>query len=235
QLIPHPTSEEAENTNNPVAEAVDVVSELQPESPANSIDPDWLAIQSQAAWNGLALLWEEPEGGIEIRLACDGQVARHWACLKADGSLARIKQLGLPVILQLQGATPALLLLQGINGDRLLVGAPGTALTLSRSAIEDRWFGAYIVAWPQASSWPQEIERGDTGPAVETVLQLASMAKTPYAGGQEFEVEFERWLVDFQLSYGLEADGIVGPRTLLYLIRPSISKTGLLSSWKGEG
>jgi general secretion pathway protein A len=229
----------------PIAEVVEESSPPKKEMPAtppvmsvtrqqSMIDPDWLAIQSQAAWGGLALLWDEPDGGAEIELACQGQLTRNWACLKADGSLARIKQLGLPVVLLLQGSDPGLLLLQGVDGNRLLAGAPGTTLTLSRDAVEDKWFGAYMVAWPQASGWPKEIEKGDRGPAVDTVLRLASMAENPYSGRQVFGDEFERWLVNFQLAYGLDSDGIVGPKTLLYLMRPSISRPALIFNWQEE-
>ncbi len=208
---------------------------LPPAMPEEALDADWLRIQHQAAWQGLASLWNEPAGGPDIDAACNEQINVRWACLKSDGSFARIIQLGLPVILQLQRSKPSLLLLQGIDGDHLLAGAPGTTLTLSRRAVEDRWFGDYMVAWPQAASWPREIARGDSGPAVDTVLRLAGLAEPPYSGRNEFEAEFENWLVGFQYRYGLESDGIVGPRTLLYLIRPSIAQPGLQSSWQGEG
>lgn len=198
---------------------------------SSTLDEDWLDIQDQAAWQGLATLWDEPGVGNAIRTACNEGNADGWACLKGDGSLARIAQLGLPVILQLQGPESDLLLLQGIKGDRLLVGAPGTTLTVSRLAVEDRWYGDYMVAWPQATNWPREIASGDGGQAVATVVQLARLSDQPYRGAAVFGTDFESWLIQFQQRYGLEADGIVGPRTLLYLIRPSIGEPGLLSDW----
>ena len=151
-----------------------------------ALDQDWLDIQDQAAWRGLATLWNEPGGAQAIRTACDDGNTQGWACLRGEGSLARIRQLGLPVILQLQGPGSGLLLLQGVDGERLLAGAPGTTMTLSRKLIEDRWFGAYLVAWPQAVNWPREIARGDSVPAVETVLYLAGLADQPYTGSREF-------------------------------------------------
>ena len=198
------------------------------------LDEDWLLDQHQAAWRGLASLWNEPAADAAIKLACNQAIDTGWACLKGNGSLARIRQLGLPVVLQLQNSATGLLLLQGIDGDRLLAGAPGATRTVSRRAVEDRWFGAYMVAWPQAVSWPREIARGDSGTAVDTVISLAALADDAYTGSSEFEGEFESWLVKFQLRYGLESDGIIGPHTLLYLIRPSIHEPGLLSSWQEE-
>jgi general secretion pathway protein A len=198
------------------------------------LDEDWLSIQNQAAWRGLATLWNEPVAGPAIEAACNDGADQRWACWKGDGSLARIQRLGLPVILQLPGASSSYLLLQGMDGDHLLAGAPGTARTLLRSSVEERWFGAYIVAWPQSASWPREIERGDVGPAVDTVLELAGLSENPYKGESVFGSEFENWLISFQMQNGLDADGIVGPRTLLYLIRPSITDPVLKSEWQEE-
>lgn len=195
---------------------------------------DWLAVQHLSAWRGLASLWGEPQAGSALEAACTGSGSTGWACLRENGSLARIAQLALPVVLQLQGDQPGLLLLQGISDEHLLVGAPGATLTVSRRAVEDRWLGSYLVAWPQAANWPREIERGDTGPAVNAVIQMAAKADQPYTGGPVFGAEFERWLVSFQLRFGLDTDGIVGPRTLLYLMRPSITQPALLVEW-GEG
>ena len=223
-----------------VAEAAQTVVQPEPAgdvSPAAlatpaGLDEDWLEIQHQAAWQGLASLWKDSGGGDPIASACSGGEVVAWACLRENGSLARIRQLGLPVILQLQGSTPRFLLLQGIKGDRLLAGAPGTLKTVSRQAVEDRWLGAYMVAWPQAANWPREIARGDSGPAVDTLIALAAMADAPYSGQPAFGAELENWLLGFQQRYGLDADGIVGPRTLLYLIRPSISEPELVSDWQ---
>ena len=237
---PNPVSESVSTLQPEPEPVVDDLPDQQQEVVAVAaslpvlLDNDWLDLQNEASWPGLAALWNEPAGGDAIRTACRDGNSLGWACLKAEGSLARIAQLGLPVVLQLQGDSPQLLLLQGIDGTRLLVGAPETSLTVSRQAVEDRWFGAYVVAWPQAANWPREIARGDTGPAVETVLDLARIADKPYTGQAVFELEFEHWLVEFQQRFGLDADGIVGPRTLLYLIRPSISEPGLETSWPEE-
>jgi len=218
---------------------VDVVqaAEAKPAAITNpaGLDEHWLEIQHQAAWQGLASLWQDSGGGDPIASACNGADVAGWACLRENGSLARIRQLGLPVILQLQGNVPRFLLLQGIQGDRLLAGAPGSVMTVSRQAVEDRWLGAYWVAWPQAANWPGEIARGDSGPAVDTIIELASMAAVPYGGQPAFGAELESWLVGFQQQYGLDTDGIVGPRTLLYLLRPSIRGPELATDWHSHG
>lgn len=210
-------------------------SPLPAEPLPETLDDNWLRIQHRAAWQGVAVAWGEPAAAEQIESACEGVRQSAWACLRETGSFARIEQLGLPVVLQLQGSQPGLLMLQGLDGERLLVGAPGTERTLAREAVEQRWLGDYLVAWPQAANWPREIRRGDRGAAVQTVLRLAGETDVPYRGPTRFDAEFERWLLDFQRRHALAADGIVGPRTLLYLMRPSISKPTLKQGWTEEG
>ena len=65
-------------------------------------------------------------------------------------------------------------------------------------------------------------------------LDLAARADSPYTGQRVFGREFEAWLIGFQARHGLEQDGIVGPETLLYLIRTSIEEPALMSDWSRE-
>jgi general secretion pathway protein A len=121
-----------------------------------------------------------------------------------------------------------------MQGDQLLVGSGPAQMVVSRDEIEARWYGDYFVAWPQAPDWPREIGLGDTGEPVERIVQLARRAPAAYDGPPAFDAGFERWLVDFQVRNGLEADGIVGPKTLLYLMRHSIEEPRLVMTLEGE-
>ncbi len=206
----------------------------EPELPG-TLDAPWLEVQHEAAWTGLAMLWGEPDGGAAVEAACRGAAGTGFACVRETGSWARLLQLGLPVVLLLQGEEDLNLLLQGADDDRLLVGAPATELTVSRAAVEDSWFGAYFVAWPQSPNWPREIARGASGPAVDTVLGLAAAEpERPFEGEAVFDAAFEQWLITFQRRHALRPDGIVGPRSLLYLMRNAISEPVLRSSWETE-
>jgi len=103
-----------------------------------------------------------------------------------------------------------MLLVLGVDDERALVG-DGQPITVSRSEIDRRWLGSYLVAWPQASGWPAEIGLGDNGSAAL--------------------ISFEHWLKGFQMRNGLEPDGIVGRHTLLYLITASIDEPELKQTW----
>ncbi len=236
-LAPAPPPESAQpvaEVAEPAAVAAPPPADAAPSAPAR-LQPDWLAREHDAAWRGLGTLWEDPGGGGLIGAACSGVAGTGYGCLRDRGSWARIRQLGLPVVLLLRGAEERLLLLRGLNDERVLVGSPGNEQAVPRSQLEPLWLGTYFVAWPQAPTWPRQIGRDDSGPAVDTVLGLAAGVDPPYTGPGEFGVGFEDWLKAFQSSHGLQADGIVGPNTLLYLMRPSISSPTLLTHWEARG
>ena len=191
-------------------------------------DADWWRAQHLSAWDALAGLWREPGAGGAIQSACDGVAGTGFSCLRESGNWSRIRQLGLPVILVLRGDAARLLVLRGFVGDGLLVGSEGDGAVVARSTVEPRWFGEFLVAWPQAPEWPTELRRGASGPAVDIVMRLASLAEPPWQGGGVFDAEFESWLLAFQRRNGLDPDGIVGPNTLLHLMAPTIDEPQLL-------
>ena len=212
--------------SDPIEEPVRA--ELETETVLGS---DWLGNHQHSAWQGLAEIWHQPGAAFSIKAACNGDEGRGYACLRDQGSWSRIKRLGLPVVLILQEQPPVYLLLQGINEKLLLVGTADHLKTVSKDAVDSQWLGAYFVVWPQANEWPTEVSRGNNGPAVTTIIEMATRVDVPYHGGQVFDAAFEGWLKDFQIRNGLQADGIVGRNTLLYLMTASIDEPQLLQSW----
>lgn len=196
-------------------------------APALSLETDWLDEQHALAWLGLAELWDNAGQAEAIRAACEGRPRTGYGCLRETGNWSRISRLGLPVLLVLQTEPSRNLLLRGIGDTRVQVGTGDDFRWLPRRLIEDHWLGEYLVAWPQAPDWPTQIQRGETGQAVDIVIELAAQADSPWNGGTAFDGAFESWLKTFQRRHGLEADGIVGPVTLLHLIAPTISSPRL--------
>ena len=197
-----------------------------------ALDKAWLEDHQQTAWQGLADLWQQPGAAFAIQAACNGNNSLGYACLRDQGNWSKINRLGLPAVLILYEDTLSFLLLQGVDGDRLLVGTPETSTTVSRESVESLWLGTYLIAWPQAAGWPSLIRQGATGPAVATIMEMATRVDDPYSGEPVFDASFELWLKNFQLRNGLEADGIVGRNTLLHLMTSSIDEPKLLRTWE---
>ncbi len=198
----------------------------------STLDSTWLDNHQRLVWQGIAQTWHDNGSDMAIQSACDGDNSFGYACLRDQGSWSKIKRLGLPVVLVLQGETLFYLLLLGVDEKRLLVGLPDQSLTVSRDTVDSQWLGTYFVAWPQATGWPVEVKRGDTGPAVATIMEMATHVDVPYHGGRVFDAAFEFWLKGFQVRNGLEADGIIGRKTLLYLMTASIEEPRLLETWE---
>jgi len=182
----------------------------------------------------VAGLWRDPESAPAVQAACDGAVGTGFACIREQGNWSRIRQLGLPVVLVLRGGQARLLLLRGFAGEALLVGADDEPLRVVRDAVEERWLGEYYVTWPQAPDWPLEIRRGEAGAAVDIVMEMAALADPAWIGGGLFDEDFENWLMSFQRRNGLQADGIIGPKTLMYLVAPTIVEPRLVADTREE-
>ncbi len=195
-----------------------------------TLDRAWLDAQDLRAFQGLAEAWQRGDDAALLESSCLGQEGLGFACVRDQGNWQRIAQLGLPVVLVLPGAPAHHVLVSGLQDQRVRIGSGAAAEWMDRSALEAHWFGEFLVAWPQDQDWPQEIRRGDQGGPVMRVLDLATRAEPPYAGEAAFGTDFEQWLMRFQTRNGLHADGIVGPKTLLYLMRFSIQEPRLLTA-----
>jgi len=234
ELAATPLTDSAEaEVLTPVANAVGGVHEsvslaAEPVAVAPGLDMSWLESQHAQAWNAMATLWQDQESADDIQLACDGVQGRGYGCWRNNGSWARVQQLGLPVLLVLQDEDTRYLLLRGMSGDALLVGDEQSSIEISRAELESRWLGEFIVPWPQAPHWPYQIRRGESGAAVDIIMEMASLAEPPWHGEGVFDQGFESWLMSFQRRNGLKADGIVGPNTLLYLMAPTIPQPRLI-------
>jgi general secretion pathway protein A len=199
-----------------------------------SVDTDWLDRQHRQAWQGMAGLWRDRDSSAAVQAACEGTARTGFACIREQGNWSRIRQLGLPVVLVLRDDRARLLLLRGFAGEALLAGAEDEPLRVARGAVEERWLGEYYVAWPQAPDWPPEIRRGESGAAVDIVMEMAALVDPAWRGSGLFDEDFETWLMAFQRRNGLQADGIIGPRTLMYLVAPTIVEPRLIAD-TGEG
>jgi general secretion pathway protein A len=216
----------------PEPEPEPAVLELPVDLEIKALDKTWLEEHQQVVWQGLAEMWGQPGAAFTIQAACNGDNSLGYACLRDQGNWSKINHLGLPVVLVLQGELPGYLLLQGVDNDRLLVGYGDQSATVSRDSVEPRWLGTYLVAWPQAADWPPFVGRGDTGPAVSTIMDMAARVDEPYDGQPVFDAAFELWLKNFQLRNGLQSDGIVGRNTLLHLMTASIEEPKLRRTWE---
>lgn len=198
----------------------------------DELTEQWLDAYQARVWQDMADVWQDDNAANIIQKACDGDSTLGYVCLRDQGSWSKIKRLGLPVVLILQGTLPSYVLLRGMDDEFLLLGGASDSLTVRQNQVDANWLGAYMVVWPQARDWPVAVKRGDEGGAVATIMQMAQRVDNPYPGAPVFDTTFESWLKDFQQLNGLNADGIVGRNTLLHLMTASIEEPKLSQAWE---
>jgi len=235
QLLPG-SIELVQNTdNNPVGEitdtdtganlhaditAVDVVAKPEPAVQLSAADRYRASKQS---WSGLAQVWGIDGQGSLLTESCNKHQANGFACIKLQGSWRRIRDLNIPVIIELgNGNSPDHLLLTGLVGDKAEIYPLGQ---VDLQALEEDWRGRYFVTWPQDPDWPLTIRADEAeGEVAQRLKSLAQLLVPAWQGdlSAQADPQFGSWLRTFQRSWGLEDDGIIGPETLLYLIAPSL-------------
>ena len=196
-----------------------------PAVPQPSLDPDGLARAAAAlpagadlvAWTHLLGLWRADPAQVEVREAarCPARIAPGLSCLRGSGNLAKLRALGLPVLLVLHPGgrrTLALLLALDEDGARLDLGT--RTITVPYATLDQAWLGQYLVVWREPAFLPETVRRGEAGAAVDWVqAQLARFdTLRPAASGPYlYDETMEARVRQVQAGFGLVPDGIVGP------------------------
>ncbi|MHC1697019.1 MAG: AAA family ATPase [Geobacteraceae bacterium] len=177
------------------------------------------------AFNAIARMWGvTPLSGRQAPLKhvnVDGYAAECGLRLSRNkGNLGALLRLDYPAILELslpEGKGLRYVSLIGREGT-LLVIAPHT--TINSSELEKLWSGRSFLPWKNVRNLPLMSRRGDNGESVKSLRLL--LAKAGYYQGPAtplFDDEMFEAVKRFQAAQGIEADGVVGGRTLLLLYR----------------
>jgi general secretion pathway protein A len=143
-------------------------------------------------------------------------------CLQGSAGWAGLIAYDRPAVLALaaeNGATVPVLLRQ-TSGLQAEVEVDGRPLSVPVDELERYWTGDFALLWrtpPGGSATLQVGDRGDDVKWLRDQLQrvtgLASIEPDP----RRFGTALQQLLRNFQNSQNLAADGIAGPRTLIYL------------------
>ncbi len=215
-----------------IAQAVDNITQPEEKPAVVSAPPELPAVLSETdrysaskqAWSGMAQIWGIEGQGSLLTESCNKRSNNGFACLQLQGNLRRIRDLNLPVIIELgSGESPDYLLLTELGNSSADVYPLGL---VSLPALEQDWRGRYYVIWPQDPDWPQTIRADQAEGEIGQRLKRLAQQLVPAWQGEVSALadpQFGSWLRTFQRSWGLDDDGIIGPETLLYLIAPSLN------------
>lgn len=190
-----------------------------PEPVAREAGPAWLLspeAAGQLLWSlqsdtlaPLQVCSEEPLSG----LACYRDQARTW-----DSLLAYDRPLVLELVTPERFRAAALLL--GVDGQQARLATPGgDVVQVPLRQLASRWQGDFYLLWQPPQGYQRPLAQGDSGPVVAEVAQMFARLDGqpgPLAENQ-FTRALQRRVTLFQQQNQLEADGVVGVRTLLKL------------------
>ena len=175
------------------------------------------------AWQALFRAWDlrldppDPE-------TIEAQAARKGLRLLAGrGSLENIRLLNRPVLLTLHDGQPGktyYVALTSIVGDRAEIAQGDMIKMIALQDLALNWTGDYAFLWRPPAVYSKEIKPGDRGEMVVWLGRHLAIAqrrpvvaqRNAYYGGRLVDA-----VKEFQLSAGLEADGVAGPMTVAFI------------------
>ncbi|MFW5926637.1 MAG: AAA family ATPase [Wenzhouxiangella sp.] len=188
--------------------------------------------RSETAWQELAAVWPGLTQD-DVERACLDSEVESVACIRLRGNLAYIRTIELPAVLRLTEPAGAHVLIAGLDGDHVILRHQGQDYRVPARQVERRWLGDFFVAWPDTG---RLLRRGDSGPEVRHMKELASQVERPaWTGGidEDYDDRFRRWIAEFQRAHGLNDDGVIGPATRLFLRVPHHDAPLLLTDQDG--
>jgi len=171
--------------------------------------------------------------------ACNQALAQGLRCLKGQGSLSSIMKLNRPVVLRLfddQGRN-YYVALTAIKGQTAMLEVGDEARSVVLQEIEKRWFGDYTLLWRQPPNYRGDIRPGMKGRDVKWIdKQLAAIQGRKALTGETptYDSSLVAQVKQFQLTEGLPPDGVLGPRTIIYLSNAADDKAPALVRREGE-
>lgn len=144
------------------------------------------------------------------------------ACNRGRGTWNNLRVLGRPALLELRvdGQTRTVLL-TGLAADTATLLHAGEAIDVPLLELDGLWLGDYLLLWRPPDLNGTALRSGDQGTAVAWLREALSR----WSGGGTVTVGDPRYFDSglagqvraFQLSLGLDVDGVAGERTLAHL------------------
>jgi len=188
---------------------------------AAAIQKSWFAHEREA-WQALGTAW-----GLELGRGdpCTQAPAQQVQCFRGRGGLAQIRQLDRPSILTLQGehGEQGYAILIGLGPEVVTLQVDQQMLTVSLAQLSGIWRGEFATLWRAPAGYRNKILPGQRGPAVDWLAtRLAELdGHTAAPAGRPYGPELQSLVHAFQLSHGLQPDGIAGATTFMAINQAS--------------
>jgi len=172
------------------------------------------------AFDALFTRWGVRYDQSDSRIACDYAVQFQLQCTRRRGSWEVVRQLNVPVILEMRDGRNQTYYLTATAADEgtVSLSAGSQEMRVTLSALDEHWIGVFIALWPMPDNYTGSLQSGATEPAVVELRKLLSTARRRDLGTSDvLDTDLFNEILQFQKQYGLETDGVVGPATWLML------------------
>jgi general secretion pathway protein A len=147
--------------------------------------------------------------------------ARGLEYLPIQGNLNLLRVLDLPAILELapdDGSAPRFVTVERLHDELATVSVGRTPIEISTDVLGEAWFGKAHLFWQDVDRLGPMLSMGSSSPAVGRLHELLKSAEV-YTGAPSstFANATQEAVLRFQRSKRLDADGKVGPMTMIAL------------------
>ena len=194
-------------------------------APAAPVDPGTLALSEPDAMRLLLRLWGLNLKELGPGAPCDQLPSYGLRCERDRGTWRQLYALNRPALLRLrpqpgQGREARYLVLIGLDPDVVTLGHPEGSHQIPRADLKGLLSGSYTLVWQPPPVGTAVISAASSGEPVRWLRKLLS--KVPELGVTDtesgsFDAAVGSALRRFQVKYGLNPDGVAGPKTLIQL------------------
>lgn len=142
-------------------------------------------------------------------------------CRSSTDSWTGLQRYDYPAVLRLSSTTePKYVLMLGLDQNRILLASDKRQAWIERRAVESLWTGTFLILWKPPLGGYLVIGRNSSAALVQwlrTTLNRATGNSVAVIDPNHLDEPLEAALMAFQTQYGLQADGIAGPETLIRL------------------
>lgn len=213
----------AAETEEPIQVDAALAQEFTAESLRQLVWNTPAAAELDQAFGYLFARWGLEYASLAGITGCERAIGARLHCHWASGSWQEFVQLNRPALIWFEhpdDGTKRYAIVHGMDGDGVQLRTGEHTVRVPESVMEQVWTGSFLVLWRPPALDVRLIKPGDRGELVIWLrrnLERLDGKQTANAHPEIFDRELKERVLAFQRARELNADGLVGEKTLIHL------------------